>query len=216
MAVPLRTGWRSVVLAGGFVVALSGAGAAAVWAGTEQSATPLATPTTSAAQPPGTSPAEGRAPQKNRDLPLHGENVVKKSDGGFETRLTQQGAIEAVSSVSITVRSEDGFSQTYVLNAGTEITKLPPPAADGTVPRGNADKRLKPTDAAAADLKTGEQVRIKGVKDESGITAGHIIAGAPGLPGKGPGNGVGKGLGKGLGKHLGNGHWKDKAVGQAP
>ena len=214
MAVPLRTGWRSFVLAGGIVVALSGAGAAAVWAGTARSATPLATPTTSAAQSPGTSPAEGQGQKKSRALPLHGEHVVRKGDGGFETRLTQQGAIEAVSSVSITVRSEDGFSQTYAINAGTEITKLPPPAADGTSPRDSADKRLKPTDATAADLRTGEQVRIKGVKDGSGITAGHIAAGAPGL--QGPGNGVGKGLGYGAGKHPGNGHWKDKTAGQAP
>jgi hypothetical protein len=219
MAVPQRTGWRNVVVAGGIVVALSGAGAAAVWAGTAPSAVPLAGPTTSAAPPPGNSPpgsppVEGQAQKKNRAVPLHGESVVKKDDGGFETRLTQQGAIEAVSSASITVRSEDGFSQTYALNAGTKITKLPPPAADGTIPRDSAGKRLKPTAATAADLTTGDQVRIKGVKDGSGITAGHIVAGAPGLPG--PGNGVGRGLGNGLGKHPGNGHWKDKAAGQAP
>ena len=214
MAVPQRTGWRSVVLAGGIVVALSGAGAAAVWAGTAQSATPLTSPTTPAAQPPGNSPAEEQAHKKNRAVPLHGESVVKKGDGGFETRLTQQGTIEAVGSASITVKSEDGFSQTYAINAGTKVTKLPPPAADGTMPRDSAGKRLKPTAATAADLRTGEQVRITGVKDGSGITAGQIVAGAPGV--QGPGNGVGRGLGNGLGKHLGNGHWKDKAEGQAP
>ena len=214
MAVPQRTGWRSVVLAGGIVVALSGAGAAAVWAGTAQSATPLTSPTTSAAQPPGNSPAEGQAQKKSRAVPLHGEVVVKRGDGGFETRLTQQGTIEAVGSASITVKSEDGFSQTYAIDAGTKVTKLPPPAADGTMPRDSAGKRLKPTAATAADFRTGEQVRITGVKDGSGITAGQIVAGAPGV--QGPGNGVGRGLGNGLGKHLGNGHWKDKAEGQAP
>ncbi|WP_226761400.1 hypothetical protein [Arthrobacter sp. SO3] len=147
-------------------------------------------------------------------MPLHGEGMVKKDDGGFETRLTQQGAIESVSSASITVKSEDGFSQTYVLNAGTKVMKLPPPAADGTVQRDSAGKRLKPTAATAADLATGEQVRITGVKDGSGITAMHIVAGAQGVPG--PGNGVGTGLGNGVGKHLGHGHWKDQAAGQAP
>lgn len=218
MAVPQRNGWRRVVLAGGIVVALSGAGAAAVWAGAAPSATPLASPTTSAAAPPGSPPAEGQAQQKKRAVPLHGENVVKKDDGGFETRLTQQGAVEAVSSASITVKSEDGFSQTYALNAGTKITKLPPPAADGTIQKDSAGKRLKPAAATAADLTTGEQVRITGVKDGSGITATHIVAGAPGVPG--PGNGVGRGLGRGVGngvgKHPGNGHWKDQTAGQAP
>ena len=214
MAVPQRTGWRSVVLAGGIVVALSGAGAAAVWAGTAQSATPLTSPTTSAAQPPGTAPAAGQAHKKNRAVPLHGESVVKKVDGGFETRLTQQGTIEAVGTASITVKSEDGFSQTYGINAGTKITKLPPPAADGTIPRDAAGKRLKPAAATAADLRAGEQVRISGVKDGSGITAGKIVAGAPGV--QGPGNGLGRGLGHGLGKKLGNGHWKDNVAGRAP
>lgn len=197
MAVPQRTGWRSVVVAGGIVVALSGAGAAAVWAGTAQSVTPLTGPTSAAAQPPGNSPAEGQARKKDRAVPLHGENVVKKGDGGFETRLTQQGAIEAVSSASITVKSEDGFSLTYALNAGTKITKLPPRAADGTIPGDSAGKRLKPAAATAADLRTGEQVRVTGVRDGSGITAGNIVAGATGV--QGPGNGVGRGLGNGPG-----------------
>lgn len=212
MAVPQRTGWRSVVLAGGIVVALSGAGAAAVEAGTAQSVTPLTSPTTSVGPPPGNSPAEGQAQKKkkNRAVPLHGESVVKRGDGGFETRLTQQGVIEAVSSTSITVKSEDGYSQTYAINAGTKISKLPPPAADGTIPRDSKGKRLKPAAATAADLRTGEQLRITGVKDGSGSTAGHIAAGAPGV--HGPGNGKGRGLGK----HLGNGHWKDKTAGQAP
>ncbi|HSL36489.1 MAG TPA: hypothetical protein VK883_06640 [Arthrobacter sp.] len=211
MAVPQRTGWRSVVLAGGIVVALSGAGAAAVGAGTAQSVTPLTSPTTSVGPPPGESPAGGQAQKKkNRAVPLHGESVVKRGDGGFETRLTQQGVIEAVGSASITVKSEDGYSQTYAINAGTKISKLPPPAADGTLPRDSTGKRLKPAAATAADLRTGEQVRITGVKDGSGSTAGHIAAGAPGV--HGPGNGKDRGLGK----HLGNGHWKDKTAGQAP
>jgi hypothetical protein len=201
-------------LAGGIVVALSGAGVAAVSAGTAQSVTPPNSPATSAAQPPGNSPAEGQARKKDRAVPLHGESVVKTADGGFETRLTQQGAIEAVSSASITIKSEDGFSQTYAISAGTKITKLPPPAADGTMPRDSAGKRLKPAAATAADLKSGDQVRITGVKGGSGITAGHIVAGAPGV--QGPGNGAGRGLGHGLGKHLGNGHWKDTAAGRVP
>ena len=82
------------------------------------------TDTTPAAQPPGNSPAEEQAHKKNRAVPLHGEGVVKKGDGGFETRLTQQGTIEAVGSASITVKSEDGFSQTYAINAGTPPTDV--------------------------------------------------------------------------------------------
>lgn len=214
MATPQRTGLRNVVLAGSIVLTLTGAGAAAVWAGTAQSATPIAGPTTLATQPPGNPPGEGQARKKDRAVPLHGESVVKKGDGGFETRLTQQGAIDAVSGSSITVKSEDGFSQVYAINAVTKIRVLPPPAADGATPRESAGKRLKPSAATAADLKTGDQVRITGVKEGSGVTAGHVVAGAPGA--QGPGRGWGKGMGNGLGKQLGNGHWKDKAAGPNP
>ncbi|HSN37564.1 MAG TPA: hypothetical protein VLT34_14535 [Arthrobacter sp.] len=219
MAAPQRTGLRNVVLAGSIVLTLTGAGVAAVWAGTAQSATPLAGPTASATQLPGNPPADGQIrKKKDRAVPLHGESVVKKGDGGLETRLTQQGAIDAVSGSSITVRSEDGFSQVYAISAETEIRILPPPAADGTTPGDSARKRLKPPAATAAELKTGDQVRITGVKDGSGITAGHIVAGAPGAqgPGKGWGQGMGNGLGHGLGKKLGNGHWKDDAPGPNP
>jgi hypothetical protein len=222
MAVPQRTGLRNVVLAGSIVLALTGAGAAAVWAGTAPSGVPLTVPTTSVtplAGPttPSTPPAEvppGQAQKKNRAVPLHGESVVKSGDGVFETRLAQQGAIEAVSTSSITVKSEDGFSQVYAINAESKITKLPPPAADGTLPRDSAGKKLKPSAATAAELRAGEQVRITGVKDGSSITAGRIVAGVQGA--QGPGKGWGLGLGKGLGKQLGNGHWKDKSAAPNP
>ena len=221
MAIPQRTGPRNVVLAGSIVLTLTGAGVAAVWAGTAQSATPLAVPTTlavptaSATQPPGNPPAEGQIKKKkDRAVPLHGESVVKKGDGGFETRLTQQGAIAAVTGSSITVHSEDGFSQVYAINAGTKIAKLPPPAADGTIPRDSAGKRLKPSAATAAELRAGDHVRVTGVRDGSGITAGRILVGTPDA--RGPGNGMGNGWGNGLGKQPGNGHRKDKAAGPNP
>ncbi len=191
MAVPQRTGLRNIALAGGIVLALSGAGAAVVWADAGQSA-PSQTSTSPSTPAPATTdkaPGEGRGQAKNRGMALHSETVVKKADGGFETRLAQQGAIEAVSGSSITVKSEDGFSQAYAITADTRITRLA---------------------ATAADLKAGDRVRIAGVKDGSGATARQIVAGTPG------GQGPGRGLGHGKGKHLGDGHWKDKAPGQAP
>lgn len=48
-------------------------------------------------------------------LSLHGEYVV--ADGGaFETRITQTGKITAISPTSVTARSADGFTQTYVIH----------------------------------------------------------------------------------------------------
>jgi hypothetical protein len=46
---------------------------------------------------------------------LHGEYVVADGRGGFSTLMTQTGRITAISATSITARSDDGFSQTYVI-----------------------------------------------------------------------------------------------------
>jgi hypothetical protein len=46
---------------------------------------------------------------------LHGEFVVADVTGSYTTELTQTGTVTAISPTSITVRSEDGFSQTYVI-----------------------------------------------------------------------------------------------------
>ena len=46
---------------------------------------------------------------------LHGEFVVPDGAGGYTTELTQTGTVTAISPTSITVRSEDGYSQTYVI-----------------------------------------------------------------------------------------------------
>jgi hypothetical protein len=46
---------------------------------------------------------------------LHGEFVVADGTGSYTTELTQIGTVTSISPTSITVRSEDGFSQTYVI-----------------------------------------------------------------------------------------------------
>lgn len=56
---------------------------------------------------------------------LHGESVVSDGKGGFRTELTQTGSITAASDASITVRSADGYSHTYVLDADTRRPHQP-------------------------------------------------------------------------------------------
>jgi hypothetical protein len=60
---------------------------------------------------PGRGPDGGRAPA----APLHGEFVVAAENGGYVTELVQTGVLTAVSDSSITAKSADGFTQTYVL-----------------------------------------------------------------------------------------------------
>ena len=61
------------------------------------------------------------------DLPrsLHGEYVVPDGKGGFTTEVTQTGAVTAATDTSITVRSDDNYSRTYVLDADTRKPTQP-------------------------------------------------------------------------------------------
>jgi hypothetical protein len=56
---------------------------------------------------------------------LHAESVVSDGKGGFRTELTQTGNITAASDASITVRSADGYSHTYVVGTDTRRPRQP-------------------------------------------------------------------------------------------
>jgi Domain of unknown function (DUF5666) len=185
---------RKALLAGAVALTLTGAGVAIAWA----------------ADPPSTSPSQSAPGQENRPAKpdksqrpqhLHSEGVVKKADGTFQTVLEQRGTVEAVSDTSITVRSEDGYSQTYTVNAETKIKQVPAPAADGSSATPDGGKRLKPADGTIADIAIGDTVRISGVKDGDQATAERIVEGA----GDRPGLGLGRGHDKGHGGQPGHG-----------
>jgi hypothetical protein len=54
-------------------------------------------------------------------MAVHGTFVTPKQGGGYQTVDTQQGTVTGVSSTSITVKSVDGFSQTYSVDADTRV-----------------------------------------------------------------------------------------------
>lgn len=56
---------------------------------------------------------------------LHGEFVVSDGHGGFTTQLTQTGTVTEISDTTITARSDDGFTQSYLINAGTRRGRVP-------------------------------------------------------------------------------------------
>jgi hypothetical protein len=196
---PLRI--RKALLAGVVALALTGTGVAIAWSAT---GTPSPSPSPSASEK-----AQGKQDKVQRPQHVHSESVVKKPDGTFETVLSQQGTVDAVSETSVTVKSEDGFTQTYAVNADTTIIKVPAPAADGSPATGDDGKRLKPSEVTIKDIATGDAVRVSGVKNGSDVTARQIVEGAGTGPGPGHGKGLGKGLGNGLGKGLGKGHADD-------
>jgi hypothetical protein len=51
----------------------------------------------------------------------HGELTVTGSDGKAVVMTVQRGAVTAASATSVSVRSADGFSQTYAVNASTRV-----------------------------------------------------------------------------------------------
>jgi hypothetical protein len=52
---------------------------------------------------------------------LHGEFVVSDGNGGYTTELMQTGTVTAVSSSSLTAKSDDGYTKTYTIDSGTAV-----------------------------------------------------------------------------------------------
>ena len=75
--------------------------------------------------PPGFGGPGGPGSPGDAERTLHGESVVSDGKGGFRTELTQTGSVTAASDASITVRSADGYSHTYHLDADTRRPRQP-------------------------------------------------------------------------------------------
>ena len=85
---------------------------------------------------------------------IHGQFVVPKSGGGYQTMDQQRGKVTAVSPTSITVQSEDGFGKTYTVTSTTVV-------------RSTRDR--------IADVKTDDQVGVLAVENNGKATALRIV-----------------------------------------
>jgi len=52
---------------------------------------------------------------------LHGEFVIGKAGGGYQTVDVQNGQVTAVSTTSITLKSADGFTKSYAVTSSTLV-----------------------------------------------------------------------------------------------
>jgi hypothetical protein len=124
---------RPYILAGVAVAALLG-GAGAALAATNSSGTPATQSAVVTAPVPSPSPGQpGAAGPRFHHAGmrfglggglfgvLHGQFVVAKPGGGDETVDVQNGQITAVSSTSITLKSSDGFTMSYVVASSTLV-----------------------------------------------------------------------------------------------
>lgn len=82
---------------------------------------------------------------------LHGELVVPQRDGtGTQTVVVQSGTVTAVSATSLSVKSSDGFTATYVITSSTRVA-----AGSGGI----------------TSLQKGDQVHVAATKGGSTSTA---------------------------------------------
>lgn len=90
---------------------------------------------------------------QGRARALHGQIVVAKPGGGFETTDIQTGQVTAVTATAITLKSADGFIRGYAVTKSTEV-----------------DWRLD----SIGSVKTGHQVSLLATVNGTAVTATSI------------------------------------------
>lgn len=153
----IAAGISTIALAGGIGVGIASADPST------SSPTPSASPTSSASPSTKAKPQAGEkkaGDKKHRDLTsraLHGEVTL----GGKKAQVVvfQRGTVDKIDASSITVKSRDGFTATYVVTESTKMRK--------------AKKEI-----AATDIKTDDRVRVQGPKDSETTTATRIVVAA--------------------------------------
>ena len=140
------------------VVAAGVLGTAGVAAATSDNRSDAGTPATASATPAPSSPAapKGHHRRAKRLLVrgMHGEWVVKGKDGKPVTLESIRGTVTAVSSTRLTVKAEDGFTETFAVSSDTKV-------------RGGAD--------SLAEVKTGARAAVVGVKSGNTTTARMVL-----------------------------------------
>ncbi|MFG1931254.1 hypothetical protein ACGFK1_11420 [Mycobacterium sp. NPDC048908] len=159
-----RWGWRESAAAVAVAIAVATVGGAAIYAATAGGPPSLGRPHQAfqAGGPPGQHGFVGGGHEMDPPS-LHGEFVEAAGPGAYTTVVTQTGVVTAMSATSISVRSEDGFNQTYAI-----------PRAAGN---------------AGAPFAVGDQVAVRATRTGPTLTVTNIGTppqGVPGPPGPGP------------------------------
>ena len=142
----------TMVAAGVGTLALVGVGAGI--ASADPDPTPSANPTArTTASPADKTGQRADVDRRHNGLlrrALHGEATL----GGHQQRVVvfQRGIAGAVNATSLTLRSEDGFTATYLLNSETRVRRLRQPAT-------------------VSDIRAKDKVRVLATKDVSVLTA---------------------------------------------
>jgi ferric-dicitrate binding protein FerR (iron transport regulator) len=143
---------RRALVIGALGVALAGGGAAAVWAASTPAPSPSAP-----SQGAQTLKAQAHARGPLFRGGLHGEVTAKRPDGTYATLLSQRGAVTEVTDTKLTVKSEDGYTHSYVLAPSTKVRSASNPKGP--------------------DLKAGDEVAVRAERRGSDDTATAVSKG---------------------------------------
>jgi hypothetical protein len=148
---------RKIALGVAGVVAAGVLGTAGVAAATSSDSAPApsASAAPSSSAPSSDHPRAKRAKRALIGRGMHGEWVVKGKDGKPVTLETIRGTVSAVSSSSVTVKAEDGFTATFATNSDTKVRG------------GGAD--------SLGDVKAGAKAAVVGVKSGNTTTARTVL-----------------------------------------
>jgi hypothetical protein len=128
--------------------------------GATASATPTAGVST-AASPTAGAPSAAPAGKRQRlriqlrKHVLHGETVVQTKDG-TKTVAVQRGTVTAISATSLTVKSTDGFTQTWTIGSQIDVLQ-------------------HRTTVQPSAIKVGAQLGVAGPKTDAALTARVIL-----------------------------------------
>jgi hypothetical protein len=112
-------GLRGTLAAVGVATVIAGGGGAAIYAATGSESHVTGTHGGPGGGPGGPPPHGGTWSGPFDASTLHGELVMSDGTGGFTTVLSQTGTITAIDATSVSARSADGYTQTYVIPAAT-------------------------------------------------------------------------------------------------
>jgi hypothetical protein len=102
---------------------------------------------------------------------IHGQFTAPKAGGGYQTVDVQRGAVTAVSSSSITVKSADGYVATYTVSSSTEVNAMA--AGIGTVKVGDTvDLTATVSHGSAAAASIIDMTAIRASRGAFGFPAG--------------------------------------------
>jgi hypothetical protein len=160
---------RKIIVAGVSTAALAGGiGAGLAYADTPMDGDPTPSPTATnppADTTPTAEPSDGRDQDRDRRQParrnlrfmaraLHGE--VTLAGEKHRVIVFQRGTVENANSESVTVKSNDGFVETYLLSNDTKV-------------------REDSKEAEVSDIDASDRVLVVATKDDSTLNARRVV-----------------------------------------